>query len=619
MNPFDLVHPVRLEASPAGSLFFAVLRSPGHHETRIYASNLEGLAQLPGVSQAAWWQQGLVYAQGGRLRQWAPNAVVGDLGDASGLVGLVAGHYLISVYKSKVQILSQEGNEDSFPLEGRLLGLPEQSDRGQLALRHVHNAYTSGLMVWRQGVMQSRWLRGGWCVMGAQFVDEERLLVTAMTHDSTHRRVFVLDAVGHEDQLFEEVSPRGYVKLPAARVSPDGRWAAVVRYLAGWPQLVVFDLTSGQSRVVLPGAHEDLAYSEDLAVFSPNSQRIAFSSGVRNLRERHLFVHHLVSQQTAQVSFAPGTASLPAWLQEQLVYLQTGPTEAATLASTAPAVGPIRLNTLGGVDPQPLEIPTLDGDVVRADLYLPPHFDPGKTYPALLYAHGGIFRQMTRGYHPTYTYSLLHAINQRFLKEGYVVLSVDYRGGTGYGLGYEQANFRLAGQVDVQDCADAAQWLANQPYIGRLGVWGVSWGGTMALHLLTKHPHRFAAGVSIAGIWDHAQRARFWEDLNQGEPIYFRSRLGWWERAEGDPAFFHASARNFVEGWKAPLLSFHGTHDESVDYAQQELLERDSQLWQKPLKAITYPGESHVFTGRENWEDTLNEMLRFWDDHLRSV
>ena len=100
-----------------------------------------------------------------------------------------------------------------------------------------------------------------------------------------------------------------------------------------------------------------------------------------------------------------------------------------------------------------------DGLKIHGQLFLPP---PGRAArgPALLFFHGGPTRQMLLGWHPMDAYAYMYALNQYLASEGYVVLSVNYRGGTGYGLSFREAkNFGPAGSSELNDIQGAATFL----------------------------------------------------------------------------------------------------------------------------------------------------------------
>src|SRR5260221_13270217 len=125
-----------------------------------------------------------------------------------------------------------------------------------------------------------------------------------------------------------------------------------------------------------------------------------------------------------------------------------------------------------------------------------------KQLPAILFFHGGPQRQMLLGFNPKRSYSWIYAFNQYLVAEGYIVLSVNYRGGTGYGLDYREAdNFGPGGGSELNDLVGTINYLRGRQDVDshRLGIWGPSYGGLMTALGLARASDALAAGVDYAG------------------------------------------------------------------------------------------------------------------------
>jgi len=505
----------------------------------------------------------------------------------------------------------------------RLLGDAVLSPQGAVvAVRLIEDdGAASSLQIHaRSGTVTHRFYEPDWCVLPPSFAGENKLVVTRMRRDSTAREVNLVDLNSEKvATLVREESRKGFVPLPPAISS--GSAAAYLRYVDGWPLLCVCDLSSGEETVINPGPHEDLTDVHDLPAFSPNGRHIAYNSSAADLRERHLYVYDLEKATVARRSFAVGATSAKAWLDDgQLLFVESQEREGSALrwlnlngADTGSLTIAVGARSRAGVSPRPIVLKGPEADI-PADLYLPPGSSAGRPRPAVVYAHGGIFRQLTRGYPPSFAYTLLHEINLGLLRLGFTVLSVEYRGSMGFGLEHDQANFMRSGMVDAADCALGAEYLASLPEVdpNRIGIWGLSWGGTMTLNALGQHPDSFAAGVNLAGIWDFEQRARYWNALQAGQPIYFNGRMG----SPGNVARRRASAREKADRLRAPLLAVHGTADEAVDYEQLTLLKADAQQLSLDVETLTLEGESHVFGSAESWRRVVPAILGFMLRHL---
>lgn len=615
----SLRHPQRMATSPGGDLTIT-LQGPGFFETRVIGVDGQSRLSLPGVSRWAWCGAELIYARGEEILVWdgAESRVVPQ-SQGSFLLGnqgafLLRDGMFYGYAQGAWRLIAQGLNR---PIRGDV----QSSPGGRLLLRELIDSDTSGVRVLGD---EHTFVKAGWCVTGAEFIDDQSVLLSCMSRDCARRKVlrWWVDS-NRVETLSEQYSSEGLLKVGPARAQPLGlaHWVAYYREIEGWLHLCVYELGSGREKVVLPGFHEDNADIDDIPQFSPDGRYLVFNSSHGDLRQRRPYVFDTHTFETRQLEDLPGCSSQLTWLApNRLAYVHTGPSESASIRilHIGSAVQTLKLSQAQAIPPQPLTLPTADGRVVYADLYLPQNLDLDQPHPALVYLHGGIYRQMVAGFHPTYTYSLLHLVNQHFLERGYVVLSVDYRGSTGYGQRYEQANYQRCAVAEAEDAMVGRNWLAEQTFVDpkRIGVWGLSWGGTIVLEVLTRYPQAFAAGINLAGIWDMEQRAHFWEAKNPGEPIYMRSRLGHLSNAKDRERYTQCSARTFSKAWCKPLLSLHGTADEAVDYAQQTLLESDARSLGKPLESYSLENESHLFWRRDSWEFALEKMTEFLDEHL---
>lgn len=612
--------PTSIRAAADGSSCAVSMRSPGRDATHFHRSTGERVLSVPGAVPLVWHAGGFVGRSAGRLVRWAlRNGADEDLGAWEGRrVAAAAGADLWLADANTIWRHNATGAETlSIPLGAPLLGDVTPSPGGTVVAVRVieeRGASSSLRLFSRAGEELYTWREPRWCVLEPAFVDEERIVVTRMLRDSTAREIVLLNLRTRETTtLALEASHKGFVPLPAAVASRTT--AAYIRYVDGWPLLCVFDLGHGKERVVNPGRHEDLTDVHDPPAFSPNGRYLAFNSSAADLRQRHLYVYDVAHERLERRSFAVGATGPKAWLGSgRLAFVESDEHDGASIrwldlrqgAPSAPATP--RPPTRPDYELQHLTLRGTDHDV-PADLFRATEPAAVGRRPALVYAHGGVFRQLTRGYPASYGYTLLHEINLGLVRLGFVVMSVEYRGSMGFGLAHDQANYLACGTADSDDCALAAAYLASQPYVDptRIGVWGLSWGGTMTLQSLVRYPERFAAGVNVAGIWDFEQRARFWNAREAGRPIYFDGRMG---SAASDERR-RASARELADQLEAPLLSLQGTEDESVDYQQQVLLANDAHRLGKDVRTLTLPGERHVFGGAEAWRVAVPAILGF--------
>lgn len=619
-------YPSAIVSAGAGAGCAVIVRSPLGNATHLYRPDGTRVHSLYTTTPIRWHMSGFVTCIDGSLERWPLDSPeLESLGYWPGrrVNAATGGDLWLSASQTLWRHDSAGDQRLELRLDRALLDdLSLSPSGGTIAARIIEDdGSASSLRVYsRDGTELHNWNEPGWCFLAPAFAGEDQLVVTRMRRDSTAREIVLVNLTdAQRTTLVRESSAHGFVRLPPAVATPSH--TAYLRYVQGWPLLCVYDLATGNEIVVNPGEHEDLTDVDDAPAFSPTGRYVAFNSSAADLRERHLYVYDLQELLLKRLSHSAGATGAKAWVGDHhLVFVDSSELEGAALrwlnlnevpTSASPNVS--RVGATRGASPKTL---TLEGPdcPVPADLYLPSDLKPGEPRPALVYAHGGVFRQLTRGYPASFAYTLLHEINLGLLELGFVVMSVEYRGSMGFGLEHDQANWMACGVADTADCALAAQHLASLPYVDpeRIGIWGLSWGGTMALQALVRHPDLFAAGVNLAGIWDFEQRARFWNTLQAGQPIYFDGRMG----PPGSEERQLASARNLANDLRAPLLSLHGTKDEAVDYEQQSLLQADAARLGKHLQAVTFEGESHVFATAEAWREAVPTILHFLLKHL---
>jgi dipeptidyl aminopeptidase/acylaminoacyl peptidase len=151
------------------------------------------------------------------------------------------------------------------------------------------------------------------------------------------------------------------------------------------------------------------------------------------------------------------------------------------------------------VEPETIVLESPDSVRFHSQLFLPPDLRRGERRPALIFIHGGPRRQMLLGYHYMHFYHMAYALNQYFASKGYVVLSVNYRSGIGYGRTFRMAeNAGRNGSAEYQDILTAGMYLRGRPDVdsARVGLWGLSYGGILTAQGLARNSDVFTSGVN---------------------------------------------------------------------------------------------------------------------------
>src|SRR5205814_8894338 len=146
---------------------------------------------------------------------------------------------------------------------------------------------------------------------------------------------------------------------------------------------------------------------------------------------------------------------------------------------------------------------------IHGQLFLPANHQAGGPHPAVIFFHGGSRRQMLLGWHYMGYYSNAYAMNQYLASRGYVVLSVNYRSGIGYGMEFREAlNYGASGASEFNDVEGAGLYLRTRADVdpARIGLWGGSYGGYLTALGLARASNLFAAGVDFHGVHDWSAR-----------------------------------------------------------------------------------------------------------------
>jgi dipeptidyl aminopeptidase/acylaminoacyl peptidase len=254
-------------------------------------------------------------------------------------------------------------------------------------------------------------------------------------------------------------------------------------------------------------------------------------------------------------------------------------------------------------EPEPIEFPTEDGLTAHA-LFYPPHnpdftATDGELAPLIVASHGGPTSRTT---------ATLDFGVQFWTSRGIGVVQVNYGGSTGYGREYRDRLKDRWGVVDLDDCVNAARYLAasGRADAQRLLIHGGSAGGYTTLCAVTFR-HVFAAGASYFGVADAGALAR---DTHKFESRYCDGLIGPWPEAR---ATYEARSPIFhTDQLRTPLILFQGLDDKVVPPEQSEAMAQALRSKGVPFAYLAYEGEQHGFRKAENLKATLEAELYFY-------
>ena len=228
--------------------------------------------------------------------------------------------------------------------------------------------------------------------------------------------------------------------------------------------------------------------------------------------------------------------------------------------------------------------------------------------PAIMYVHGGPPRQMLLGWHYSDYYSNAYALNQFLASRGYVVLSVNFRLGIGYGHDFHRPlNAGVQGASEYLDVKAGGEYLQRLPQVDakRIGIYGGSYGGYLTALALARDSKLFAAGVDIHGVhnWTAERAAPLLENRYEKPPDVQKALDIAWQ----------SSPVASILTWKSPVLLIHGDDDRNVRFSQTTDLVRRLEKAGVTFEEMVIPDDTHHFMRHANLLKVNNAIVAFFD------
>jgi dipeptidyl aminopeptidase/acylaminoacyl peptidase len=378
-----------------------------------------------------------------------------------------------------------------------------------------------------------------------------------------------------------------------------------------WERYYSIDLSTPNARPVLLTTTSGLIEDQTSVAISPDGKTLFYCTNAGDIERRHIWAVPVAGGTPRQLTSGEGIETHPAplasgktlatlsadWKMPQSVGIWPL-SRAGGSAEAQKVVFPISYRNFpldAHVKPELVITRAPDGLEIRNQLFLPKNLRPGERRPAIVFVHGGPARQMLLGYHYMQFYHWAYGINQWLADQGYVVLSVNYRSGIGYGRSFRTAaNTGRRGNAEYQDVATAGKYLQSRPDVDpdRVGIWGLSYGGVLTGQALARNSDIFKAGVDLAGV-------HLWGSSLDPESVSFKS-----------------SVVGAIDGWKSPVLLVHGDDDRNVAFQQttglvQLLRQRDVHY-----ELIVFPDDTHESMLHSRWLYTLDRMETFFRKFL---
>lgn len=238
---------------------------------------------------------------------------------------------------------------------------------------------------------------------------------------------------------------------------------------------------------------------------------------------------------------------------------------------------------------------------------MPPKINKSsKSYPLIIWLHGGPVRQTSVNYHPYHSYGVYDSILKLLQKNNVIVLKLDYRGSIGFGRAYSESIKGSVGKGDVLDVINAVDYVKNRYKVNNVYLIGNSYGGYLSLKTLAEHPEVFTGVVSINGVTD-------WESLVvKMQNSIFNAEFDGLPDLNNRALYDQASIQNKISNignQKIEIIA--GVADRTIPYWQATDLYDKLKKAGKNVNLISYKGEDHVYKQKKTIKNLCNELFNF--------
>jgi dipeptidyl aminopeptidase/acylaminoacyl peptidase len=352
--------------------------------------------------------------------------------------------------------------------------------------------------------------------------------------------------------------------------------------------------------------------------FSPDGKHLTFSANVDGNED--IYLHDLATGKSTPLPIPKGVnepwGGHSAFSKDgtRLLYNHNGPTAPGDLWVYTLATGKSRQVThslVAGVrsedmvEPYLVHYPSRDGKwTISAFLYVPFNMVRNGQNAAIVYIHGGPTAQSMNSFNRFVQF----AANQ-----GYMVLAPNYRGSTGYGKEFQQANLFDMGGGDLQDVLAGVDWIKQTGHLDpkKIAVMGGSYGGYLSMMAVTKAPDVWAAGVPIVPF------VNWFTEIENEDPVLQQSDLATMGDVVKNKALYEdRSPINFIDQIKAPLLLLAGGHDPRCPKSETQQVVDAIKKRGGTVDSKIYENEGHGFARVENQIDAYKRVADFLLAHV---
>jgi dipeptidyl aminopeptidase/acylaminoacyl peptidase len=352
--------------------------------------------------------------------------------------------------------------------------------------------------------------------------------------------------------------------------------------------------------------------------FSPDGERVTWTANVEGNTD--IYLYDLVTGKTTALPLPKGVNELagePSSFSKDgahLLYNHNGATAPGDLWVYQLATGrshQVTQSLVAGVqsedmvEPFLVHYPSRDGKwTISAFVYVPYNMVRNGQNTAIVYVHGGPASQSVN----SFSRFIQHMVNQ-----GYMVIAANYRGSTGYGKEFQQANLFDMGGGDLQDVLAAADFIKQTGYLDpkKVVLMGGSYGGYLTMMGVTKAPDVWAAGVPMVPF------VNWFTEIQNEDPVLQQSDLATMGDPEKNKALFQdRSPIFFVDQIKAPLFLLAGGNDPRCPEEESQQVIDAIKKRGGVVEFKVYANEGHGFARVENQIDAYQRVSGFLKAHV---
>jgi dipeptidyl aminopeptidase/acylaminoacyl peptidase len=442
--------------------------------------------------------------------------------------------------------------------------------------------------------------------------DGKYIVYTQMQAKGTDSNIFIADVATGKSTL---LTPHdGEQRFVANDVSPDGKRVLLTSNAAnGYENIGVLEIATNKITELTKDKWEIRGHE-----FSPDGKHITFSANVDGNED--IYLYDLATEKSAALPVPKGVNETVGGRSafsadgSRLLFNHNGPTAPGDLwlcdlntrksqQITHSLVAGVRPEDM--VEPYLVHYPSRDGKwTISAFLYVPFNMARNGQNAAIVYIHGGPTSQTMNSFNRFVQY----AANQ-----GYMVLAPNYRGSTGYGKEFQQANLFDMGGGDLQDVLAGVDWIKQTGHLDpkKIAVMGGSYGGYLSMMAVTKAPEVFAAGVPIVPF------VNWFTEIENEDPVLQQSDLATMGDVVKNKALYEErSPINFIDQIKAPLLLLAGGHDPRCPKSETQQAVDAIKKRGGTVDYKIYENEGHGFARVENQIDAYQRVANFLLAHV---